>query len=307
MKPKLPASSILAMICLLLLHACPVFAQETIEVKVEKAGMSKGMQTAYIVEVPMAALKDVQQNWIKRLQQNIKTKVVQVKDEYVLSNAVIAEITTDTISVYSLFIGKEGRVLMNVFIETDSVFFSPQEDKTQLSAEKTDNAIKNYVRNFAVEQYRLAAGNALKAEQKILEGLENDLKKLIKDNENMVKEISSLENNIEKKEREIKNLDQEIDLKNQGLLSHKSSMALLAVEAEKKAAQDKEKELDKEVKKLEKERVNAKNDISGMKADIEKNNKEITNNEKLQEEKQGEINVQKEDVKNAQALLDGIK
>ena len=46
---------------------------------------------------------------------------------------------------------------MNVFIEIDSVFFSPLEDKTQLSAEKTDSRIKNYIRKFAVEQYQLAA------------------------------------------------------------------------------------------------------------------------------------------------------
>lgn len=307
MKAKYFKYSMMTGICMILFFAVPSFSQEAIEVKTEKVVMSKGMQTGYLVEIPMGILKDVQQNWIKRLQENIKAKVIATKDEFVLSHVVKSEITNDTINVYSLFIEKETSVVMNVFIEIDSVFFSPLEDKTQLSAEKTDSGIKNYIRKFAVEQYRLFAEEDLEAEQKLMKELENDLEGLVKDNENLNKEISSLENDIEKTERSISTLDQEIELKNKEILTHKTSIQSLVLEDEKKAAQDKDKELEKERNKLEKERKNARNDISDMKSKIEKNNKTITDNEKLQEEKQLEIEAQKADVTKAQTKLDGIK
>lgn len=307
MKAKYFNNSMMAGICMILFFAVPSFSQETIAVKTEKAVMSKGMQTCYLVEIPMGIMKDVQQNWIKRLQENIKAKVIATKDEFVLSNVVKSEITNDTISIYSLFIEKETSVVMNVFIEIDSVFFSPLEDKTQLSAEKTDSGIKNYIRKFAVEQYRLFAEEDLEAEQKLQEELENDLEDLVKDNENLNKEISSLENDIEKTERSISSLDQEIEVLNKELLAHKTSILSLQLEDEKKAAQEKEKALEKDRNKLEKERTNARNDISDMKSKIEKNNKTIADNEKLQEEKQVEIEAQKAEVTKAQTKLDGIK
>ena len=46
-----------------------------------------------LVEIPMGILKDVQQNWIKRLQENIKAKVIATKDEFVLADVVKSEIT----------------------------------------------------------------------------------------------------------------------------------------------------------------------------------------------------------------------
>lgn len=307
MKIKSSSFPILLSFCMIFIIAMPAIAQETIEVKVEQAMMSKGMQTAYVVEMPMAVLKNVQQNWIKRLQENIKVKVVTLKDELVLEKVVKSEISTDTISIYSLIIENTDRIVMNVFVEIDSVFFSPTEDKANLSAGKTDSSIKNYIRKFAVEQYKLAAGSALAAEQKILEELENDLKKLLKDNENLKKDNSSQENNIEKTERQIKSLDQEIDMKNSEVMSHKMSMQGIMNEEAKKTAQEKDKALEKELNKLEKERSKAKDDISDMKSKIEKNNKSIKDNENDQVEKEEEINVQKGDVSKAQALLDGIK
>jgi len=237
---------IIACMLILLSGVSIAFSQESIEVKVEKATMSQGVQTAFIVNIPMAVIKDVQNNWIKRLQENIKTKVVNVNDELVLSKVVIGEITSDTISVYSMFIQKEEGVVMNVFVKLDSLFFAPADDKSSLADEKIDNGIKNYVRKFAVDQYRLFAEKDLEAEQKIQEGLQDEYDKLGKTNEKLTKDISSLENNIEKTEREIVDLEKEIELKNQEVLAHKTSMQTLVLEDEKKAAAAKDKDLEKE-------------------------------------------------------------
>jgi uncharacterized protein YhaN len=282
------------------------WAQVDIDVKVIKAQMSKGSQPCYVVDIPRGVLKDIQENWIKKLQENNKVKVVNNKGELVFSG-VKSELSTDSIFVYTLFIEKEEWIVMNVFVEIDSVFFSPTEDKTQLSVEKTDNAIRTYVRNFAVEQYRLDATEDLEVEEKLLEQLQDEYDKLVKENENLKKDISSLENDIDKTERSITELEKEIELKNQEALSHTTGMATLATDPEKKAAEDKKKDLEKEKNKLEKERTGYKNDISDMKSDIENADKQIEENNELQEEKQTAIDAQAEEVKKAQATLDGIK
>jgi hypothetical protein len=297
-------------VCIVLFMVLMSFSassQEVIEVKNIKATMSKGMQTCYLVEIPQADLKIVQQNWIKKLQEGTKIKVKVINQELLLAGVVKIELSPDTANIYSLLIQKENRIVLNVFVEFDSVFFEPKEDKTDLASDKIDNSIKNYVRSFAVDQYKLAVGNDLEGEQKVLEKMQDDLKKLEKDNENMVKDISSLENDIDKTEREIKEIESNIDLKNKEILDNNVSMATIALEADKKAAQEKQKGLEKEKNKLEKDRSKAKDDISSCKSKIDKNNKGIKDNEEQQEAKKEEIIKQTEVVTQVQAKLDGIK
>lgn len=282
-------------------------AQEVIEVTMATAKMSEGHQPSYYVEIPGAVLKTTQQNWVKKLQENIKVKATEANHEWVLANVVKSELTKDTISVYTVFIEKDNRVRMNVFVKTDSVFFSPVDDKSDLASDKIDNNIKNYIRNFAVSQYKLATGLQLETEQKLLKSLEGELNKLVKENDNLKKEISSLENDIEKTERSISGMDQQIDLKQQESMTHKTFMQGILTDEDKKAALEKDKNLAKEKDKLEKDRSKAKKDISNMESKIEKNKKAIKDNETLQEEKQAEIDAQKLVVTQVQAVVNAIK
>ena len=292
---------------LFILTGLNALSQEVIEVKNTQAQMSKGMQPCYIVEIPQADLKTVQQSWIKKLQEGNKIKIKEVGQELVLSGVVKSEFTTDTANFYSLLIQKDSLISLNVFVEIAGVFFAPKEDKTDLAIDKIDNSIKNYLQIFAVDQYKIAVADELEGQQKVLETMQDDLKKLEKDEEDMIKDNSSLENDIDKTEREVKDIESNIDLKNKEILTHNTSMMAITSEPEKKAAKDKQKELDKEKNKMEKDRSNAKDDISSYKSKIEKNNKDIEDGKKLQEEKKEEIANQTEVVTQVQAKLDGIK
>jgi hypothetical protein len=284
-----------------------VFTQEVIEVKNTQAQMSKGMQPCYVVEIPKADLKTVQQNWTKKLQEGIKIKVKEVNQELVLPKVVKTEFSPDTVSIYSILIQKDSMISLNVFLEFNSVFFAPKEDKTDLVTDKKDNSIKNYLRSFAVDQYKLAVTKELEGQQKLLETMQSDLKKLEKDKENMIKDNSSLENDIDDSEREIKEIEKNITQKNQEILTHNASMLTITLEADKKAAQEKQKDLEKEKNQLEKSRSKAKDNISSSKSKIEKNNKDIEESETDQETKKEEIAKQTEVVGQVQALLNGIK
>jgi hypothetical protein len=295
------------MMMFLLFIGMTAYSQDVFEVKNINAQMSKGMQTCYTVDIPRADLKTVQQAWIKKTQESNKVKVKETGQELVLSGVVKPELTNDSISIYSLLIQKDTMISLSVFIEIDRIFFSPKEDKTDLASDKIDNSIKNYLRNFAVEQYRIVVSNELKDQQKVLKTMQDDLEDLVKDQENMEKENSSLENDIEEKEREVKELDQDIDAKRQDIVTHNTSMLTITGEVETKAAKEKQKELEKEKKDLEKNRSRAKDDISSYKSKIEKNKKAIEESITDQEAKKQEIILQQDVITAVQAELNGIK
>jgi len=300
-------SASFCLVFIFLLTGYSALSQELIEVKNAQAQMSKGNQPCYVVQIPQADLKIVQQNWIKKLQESTKVKVKELGQELILAGVVKPEITSDTIDIYSLLIIKDSAIILNAFVEIDSAFFGPKEDKTDLASDKIDNSIRNYLRTFAVEQYKIAVEEELEGEEKILNTLEDDLKKLEKGEENLTKEISSLENDIEEKEREIKEIDILSDQKQQEIMAHSASMLTITGEAEKKAAKEKEKELEKEKKGIEKDRSKAKDDISSYKSNIEKNQKEIKESQEQQELKKEEILNQQGVVKQVEVKLGGIK
>jgi hypothetical protein len=282
-------------------------SQNVIEVKNTTARMSKGSHPCYVVMIPQAELKTVQQSWIKKLQEGNKAKVKVVEQELQFIGGLKPEITPDSISIYSILIQSDSAITLNVFFELDSAFFGPNEDKALLASDKTDNNIKSYMRDFAVGQYRIAVDNELDAVQKTLKTMENDLEKMEKDEENLKKDISSLENEIDETEKEVDVTEKSLDLKNQEISAHETSSALLATEPEKKAALDKKKQLDKEKKDIEKDINKLKDSISSDKSKIEKNEKAIEDSEEKQAKKHEEIVNQTTVVENVQTKLNGIK
>jgi hypothetical protein len=303
MKTKLAFSALILLLCTF----TSVKAQDTIDVIQTQAQMSKGMQPCYSVDIMRGAMKSVEVNWVKKLQENIKVKVQETGPEFILNKVVKEEITHDTITIYSLLIQSPDKITIHAFFEIDSVFFGPKDDHSDLAHKKINTNIIHYMRTFAVEQYRMVVANELKEQEKVLKTMEGDLKKLEKEEENMKKENSSLENDIEEREREIKEEEANIDMVNQELLKHNASMLTLTLETDKDAAKDRQKELEKQKKDYEKSRSKARDDISSYESKIEKNNKAIEDSETQQAAKAEEIAQQEEVIRQVQAKLDGIK
>jgi hypothetical protein len=298
---------VMVTIALMVLTVSLSYAQDTIRVTNSDAQMSRGMQSCYLVEIPQADLKSVEVGWIKKLQENIKVKVEETGPELILHHAVKSEISSDTLSIYSLIIQHENHISIHAFLEFDSVFFTPKKDETDLASMKLNQNIINYLRSFAVEQYREAVADELKEEEKILKSLENDLKKLEKDEENMIKDNASLENDIEEKERDVAELEQMIETTNNELTKHNVSMLSLEDDEAKDAAKDKQKELEKMKKDYEKSWSKAKDNISSYEAKIERNNQDIEESEEQQEAKRAEIEAQQGVIMQVQEKLDGMR
>jgi predicted nucleic acid-binding Zn-ribbon protein len=295
------------LIIIFVLISYSAVSQKVIEVKNTTAQMSKGNNPCYVVQIPQAVLKTVQQSWIKKLQEGNKTKVKELNQELQFIGAVKPEITPDSISIYSILIQADSMVTINVFVEIDTVFFGPSEDKALLANDKIDNNIRNYIRDFAITQYKIAVEDELETEQKTLKTMQNDLEKMEKDEENMKKDISTLDNDIDETEKEIKMTEKNLDLKNQEIATHGLSMEKLSTDTEKKAASDKKKQLEKEKKDIEKDISKLKDNVSSDKSKIDKNEKAIKDSEEAQAKMQEEIVNQTTVVEKVQTKLNGIK
>jgi predicted nucleic acid-binding Zn-ribbon protein len=298
---------LLILLSLMIFFTFRGYSQKTIEVTHTRADMSKGNQAGYVVQVPQASLEDVRKDWKKLLESGTKSKAVGAGAEIDIRKVVNLEISPDTFNIYSILFAKDSTISLTAFFEIDSVFFEPSAKKDDLLNEKTDQSIRNYLRNFSVGEYRKAVEKELKAETKKLDDLEKDLSNLVKDKKNLEKSITKNEENIKQSEDLVKEYDHQSQLKMTEITTHETSMMSITDEAGKKEAKAKLKDLRKEKNKIGKQRANAQKDITGYKSDIEKANKDIYKNMDNQKETQGLIDARQQVVNAVQAKLSGIK
>ena len=279
------------------------FSQEAIEVQITTAQMSEGRQPGYHVEIPKAELKTTQRNWVKKLQENIKVKVKKVDHEWVLAQAVKNELTKDTLSVYTIFIQKDDKIHMKVFIKIDDVFFSPDDDETKLSRHKTDNNIKSYIRNFALEEYKLIAGNHLQAAERSLKSAENELNRLIREKDYLIRSGSSIKRSIDSYERRLFDTNRQIFNKQKEIIDQQVYMRKLVNENERRAAVEKLRRLERQKYNLEKNRETYARNLAGARKKLDNNINKLNENHSGQVAARTEIAVQQKAIRYYQSIL----
>merc|ERR1711916_263368 len=113
-------------------------------------------------------------------------KVEEVKGEYILKDALIERLYHSPVNVYALFNEIENGTKLVAFFEIDSVFIN-ESNNPDVSL-----IANNILEEFAINVYK----DAVNEEEKKLKDLENDLKKLINENEKMHKVIAVNQNEI---------------------------------------------------------------------------------------------------------------
>jgi len=295
---------------LLLFLLVPLFSisQENIEVIQKSVSMSQGEQPAYLVTVPQSDFEQVLKEWKKVIRQNTKSKVEENEHELFIAGTQINSIHHQPINIYSAVINKDSMVKVVAVYEIDSVFFAYSEEIPDLKNEKTHHHIKNFMRDFAVGQYKNAVGIELSDAEKLFKTKNKELKELGKQNEVYQKEMIESEQNIKSSEDLISSYEKDSERKLSEINSKKESIASLTNEPElADQAKNQLKTLEKEKKsigdKLEKEQKNiVKNEVN-----IEELNRYIEDNTKKQTAKKAEIENQEDVVEEVKTKLLGIK
>jgi hypothetical protein len=264
-------------------------AQVPIEVKIESRPSSQGVQSAFEVMVPQATPKDAIELWDKTIIPKSlfkkEPKMEKVKDEWIVNNLLITDITTLPLNVYTQVNSFTGNIFFRVFLKSESGFLGAPGSSPQT----TDAAVK-YVRDFAVELYRQAVEKELKQEEKELKGLENNLDKLQKQNKSFNNKITDAQQDeISLKKEAMQN---EEVLRNQQMviqLDSSGSKGKTAQEIMEKQAKDTQKDLQK-----------------SQKSQV-KYSKKFDKNVRDQKSKVAAIEKQKSRVEEVQTKLNNIK
>lgn len=273
---------------LLMLAVFSVTAQMPIEVKVVERPSSMGVQSAFEVVVPQAKANDAIDLWKKTiipggfLKKN--PKMEKQKDEWIVKDVVINEITSSPLNVYTQISSFPENIYIRIFLQAEGGFIGSPNSSPQTSMQAND-----YIRKFAVDLYKKAVEKELKQEENKLKALENDLDNLFKKNKSFNNKIGDAEKDQAMLKGEVK--QNEAILTNQ---QNNQEINLTPVDPEAR-------------EKLEKQlRANEKDLNKSQKAQ-KKYQKKVRQNLADQKEKTEEIEKQKQVVQEIKSKLGNIR
>lgn len=213
-------------------------AQDSIVVTVENRPSSLGIQPAFEVRVPQATQNEAIDLWKKTVVQPAlfkkTSKMKKVKDEWLVNNVVINEISMFPMDVITQVSSFPGHIYVRVFLQTENGFLGA--DSTQ----QTDAATR-FVRDYGVELYRLAVEKELRAEERLFKSLERDLNQLIRKNKSFGRKQEDVE-------REKETLQEEARYQKE-ILNNERVILSENPDAERQTAREELKDTEKEIKK----------------------------------------------------------
>ncbi len=283
-------------------------AQKSIDILHLPVNMSKGSQPAYQVSIPETNLETVKKEWMKLIRQNTKSKVEEMGQELIIKGTLIKEIYPEPINIYSALVGGDSAIKVIAVFEIDSLIFTLDESNKTVQNEKTHNAIKKFMRDFAVGQYSSIVQEQVDAEVKKLGALNKELEDLTKQIESDRKEVKSNEQDIKNSQDAIASYEKENERKMGEIDSKKEANAAVKNDPElRKAAKEQLKSLEKEKSSIENNLEKEQKNIVKYQSKIDELNRSIDNNLTLVEEKKTEITTQEAGIKQVTAKLNGIK
>jgi hypothetical protein len=264
-------------------------AQVTIEVKVESRPSSLGVQPAFEVMVPQASAGDAIDLWKKTILPGglfkKQPKMDKVKDEWIVNNVLISDITSSPLNVFTQVNTFTGNIFVRVFLQTDGGFLG-----SYGSSNDAVTAASGFIRNYAVELYRQAVAKELKQEEKKLTDLENDLSRLQRQNK-------SYNNKITDAQKDEKDLKNEV-IQNEELLRNQQNV--IQVDNTNPGTKTVQEQLEKQVKETEK-------DLEKTQKSQYKYDKKLSKNDREQKDKIFEIDRQKGRVDEVRRKLNNIR
>jgi len=264
-------------------------AQETIEVKVEERPSSLGVVSAFEVGIPQAKESDAIDLWKKTIMPRglfkKNPKMVKEKDEWVVRDIVISDITTMPLNVYTQISTFPGNIFVKIFLQSEGGFIG-----SAGSSPSTTEAARKYIREYAVNVYKQAVEKELKQEENKQKSLENELSKMERKNKSFYKKVTEAQKNEVEMKAEVRR--QETILKN--------TPEIIQQETSGKQKRTPQEELEKQIK-------SGEEDIRKAEKAQSKFKRRISKIEREQKAKLDEIASQKEKVKEVRTKLNNIR
>jgi hypothetical protein len=164
-----------ALLALMLTATLSAQAQITVESNTQQTADG---QTTFHVDIPQNTRKTTEKPWLKYSGKGSKGKSSEVNGQYVQLGAVNRNISSSPFDLTSTLVEAVDGVRLSVWLTRDGAAFIAKESVTG-----QDLAVKKYLHDFAVDQYRCAVKDELKAETSKLKTMEKSLASVIKEGE----------------------------------------------------------------------------------------------------------------------------
>lgn len=246
-----------------------------------------------VVSIPEVPVKTVTESWIKIQEKGTKSKVQNELGEMTIFGAIIKEIIGGSINIYSSV--KEGDSLTIL-----SVAFEMKKDEYLTSTQRDYEfgKAKQFLLQFAKDQYLIVADDQLQTEKKKLSKLESNLSSLQSEQSKLDKMIINNNSSITSTNSELVNLRAKLQSLNNELETQKGQYSTMEAGEGRDSKGKYIEDLKKQVKKAESDISAGEKKVKSMSSEIEQAQQtQLPTNIKEQEQIRSEVFIQTEVVR----------
>jgi len=288
---------------LFLMMAPQASAQNALEVQTEAQPTAPNAQAIFFVDIPQAKQADVEKDWLKYVGKRSKGRSSDNNGQHIQLGAVNKNISAEPFDVNSKVVGTPGGVRLSAWLTRNNFPFIEKE-----SVIGQDLAVKKYLRDFAVDQYRCAVKDELKAEQSMLKGMEKSLRALEKSGDRSGRTVSSNERSKERTGKAMETSKTDIEQKSARIEGQKDMLDATASDPNaSKGANKTMDEMKSDRKDLQKLHESQGEDLDDLNADTRKAERQVATSLQDQVTMQAQIDAQRAQVNAVQAKLNAIK
>jgi len=261
-------------------------AQQPIIITEDSLDFGQSIMPSLSVTIPEGNYQEVMKSWKKELESVSKAKTIVNNNEISMYGANLKKVSAQPVNIYSKIAALDSYLLLTVAFE---------ENKDQY-IEKTKNEMtltkaKEYLKEFAKNQYVDVAKGQADVEEKKLSNLQKELSSLEKEKSRLQKSISSDSSSLFSENENIRIQKNELETVSAEIIDQTKQLANSS-DAVRKEKEKLLNDLDKRKKKALNSIESSQNKISKTSNEIEKALYEIPKNEQLQVEAKEKIAYQ---------------
>jgi chromosome segregation ATPase len=267
------------LLVLILVSCIGTKAQKPILVSEDSINIGKNRLPALTVNIPEANYEKTLKSWTKELQSGTKSRLVTENSEMTIFGAKIKEVSPNPINVYSKLVNLDSMLKLTVVFE-----LKKDQYIERATGESDLTKAKNYLKEFARNQYIDLVKGQIDAEDKKLRDIQRELSSLEKDKSSLQKSIQSNNKDIASEKNNILVLNNELATVSAELVEQNIQLSSISEGPVQKEKSDYIKGLEKRKKEALKSIEKSQNKIDKANNEIDKANLEISRNERMQTE-----------------------
>ncbi len=276
------------LLCLVLLMAAPgLKGQKPIKVLEDSVQFGNYLYPGFNVTIPEADFDKALKNWVKIQESGTKSKVQTENGEMTIFGAIVKEISPAPVNIYSRLMNEDtlSRLLVAIELKKD-LYVEPAAGDIQLTS------AKNFLKEFAKDQYIDFIKDELAAEEKKLRDLNKELGSLERSKAKSQKTAKNKRSTINDEHEKLLVKNNELSLLSNEIINKNNEMMAMPVGAGRDAMASQINDLEKRRKKLQREISKGENRISKAKSAIDQADRAIPRNEDEQSVMKSRIDAQ---------------